>query len=173
MRRSLLHMTTVVAITGALCGPMTAFASPSVLTPAEAVDLALSGDRDAVDIMVTGEAIGDVLSAPDGQRWVNILGEGVAVGLVVDAADAEKIPLLGRYGVRGATVRAQGTLHRACAEHGGDLDIHVATFEVFDEGETLERPLHPRKLGLAGAAIFVALALYWRYRMLRHRLQVG
>jgi hypothetical protein len=95
------------------------------------------------------------------------------VGIVVDAADADLIPTLGRYGVRGATVRVQGMLHRACSEHGGDLDVHAVTFEILDEGALLERPLHPGKLGLAVAALCVSLVLFWRYRLLRHKLRRG
>ncbi len=140
-----------------------------VLTPAAAVELAISSAADGMPVMIQGEAIGEALMAPGNMRWVNILGGGTAIGVVVDARTAESIPSFGEYRQRGATVLVSGTLQSACDEHGGDLDVHATSFRIIDDGEAREHVIDPAKPVLAVGAIAVALALAWLYRRRRRR----
>lgn len=141
--------------------------SPAVLTPAEAVALAL--ESDGAPATVRGEALGEALTAPGGKRWVNIGREGTALGVVMTAEQAASVPQFGLYRQRGATLEVSGVLNSACDEHGGDLDLHADTVSVLDEGGAIADPLHPGKLWLAGASAAVSLALWARYRQLRRR----
>lgn len=146
---------------------------PRVLTPAEAVTQALdSADAagEGLTVTVQGEAVGEALSAPGGRRWVNLYGDGTALGVVVSAREAESIPAFGEYRQRGATVRVTGTMRHGCDEHGGDLDLHATSVTVLDGGEELPHAIHPSKLWLALAALAVALLLWTRYAQLRRRL---
>ncbi|MDZ4169272.1 MAG: hypothetical protein U1E26_06415 [Coriobacteriia bacterium] len=141
--------------------------TPGALTPAEAVELGLA--QDGVRVVVQGEAIGEALSAPRGKRWLNLLGGGVAIGVVVEAEDAAAIERFGEYRQRGATVLVGGTLNSACDEHGGDLDIHASKIEILDQGESVPHALHPLKGALAAAVGIVALVLLAQYRRLKRR----
>ena len=144
-----------------------------VLTPPEAVAVALdSADEagDGVVVTVQGEAVGESLAAPDGLRWVNLLGDGTALGVVMSAREAAAIAAFGEYRQRGATVRVTGTLQRGCDEHGGDLDLHATSVVVLDVGKEIPHDVHPAKFWLALVALGVALVLWLRYLQLRRRL---
>lgn len=171
MTRILLTRFALAVALCVLAAPASAQAS-EVLTPVEAVECAL-GSADAaeegVSVTVQGEAVGEALSAPGARRWVNLYGDGTALGVVVSERDAESIPAFGEYRRRGATVRATGTLRLGCDEHGGDLDLHASSVVVLDTGEELPHAVHPAKLWLALAALALALLLWVRYRQLRRR----
>lgn len=142
-----------------------------VLTPPAAVAAAIefTDEEDGAEVTVQGEAIGEALVAPDGNRWVNLLGDGTALGVVMRARDADTIPTFGEYRQQGATVRVTGTLQRGCDEHGGDLDLHATSVVVLDGGEEIPRAVHPAKLWLALAALVGAFLLWFRYLQLRRR----
>ena len=142
-----------------------------VLTPPEAVAAALefADEEDGAEVTVQGEAIGEALVAPDGKRWVNLLGDGTALGVVMSAREADTIPAFGEYRQRGATVRVTGTLQRGCDEHGGDLDLHATSVVVLAGGEEIPHAVHPAKFWLALAALAGALLLWFRYLQLRRR----
>lgn len=144
-----------------------AVATTAVLTPAEAVALALESER--TPAVVAGEALGEALTAPGGRRWVNIGRSGTALGVVMTAEQAAAVPRFGRYRQRGAALEVSGVLNAACSEHGGDLDLHADTVSVLDEGGAIGDPLHPGKLWLVGLSAGVSLALWARYRQLRRR----
>lgn len=145
--------------------PSPVFAAEQVLTPAEAVSSAV--DLDGREVVVEGEALGESLRAPDGMRWVNVLGGGTALGLVVTEEQAATIPSFGAYRMRGATIRAHGVLNAACDVHGGDLDLHADTLEVLDVGEEIPHSIHPLKLVFIVPVLLGVLLLGLRYRRLR------
>lgn len=144
-----------------------AAAAPAALTPAEAVALALKSD--GAHAIVRGEALGESLAAPGGKRWVNIGREGTAIGVVMTAEQAAKVPRFGRYRQRGATLEVSGVLNSACDEHGGDLDVHAESVSVLDEGGPIVAPIHPGKLWLAVFSAMASLVLWARYGQLRRR----
>lgn len=171
LRLVMLAMLALVLLHGA--APVSIPAQESaVMTPTEAVSTALefTDEEDGAEVTVEGEAIGEALVAPGGHRWVNLLGDGTAIGVVMTARDAETITAFGEYRQRGAMVRVTGTLQRGCDEHGGDLDLHAASVAVLDGGEELPHAVHPAKMWLAFAALGVALLLWARYLQLRRRL---
>jgi hypothetical protein len=53
----------------------------------------------------------------------------------------KKISLVGGYGKKGDNVRVEGVFHRACPEHGGDLDIHAGSVTVLSTGARVAMPL--------------------------------
>ncbi len=68
-----------------------------------------------------------------------------------------------------------GILHRACAEHGGDLDLHAATVEVVLRGRAVGHPVEPWKPPLAAGLALLSglLALAARSRSRRRTGQAG
>lgn len=157
-----------------LWSPVSAFAlaplpqvplTQGALTPAQVVEIGLA--RDGVDVLVQGEALGEALVAPGGKRWVNILGDGTAVGVVLEAVDVEAIERFGEYRQRGSTLLVEGVVNSACDEHGGDLDVHATSVRIIDEGYSSPHAVHPLKLVFATLSAGLAMLLWWRYRRMR------
>lgn len=88
---------------------------------------------DGKGVTVQGEAIGEVLKRGD-YSWVNINDGTNAIGVWMITADAQKISSFGNYKNKGDTVRIDGIFHRACAEHGGEADIHSNTMTIVEKG---------------------------------------
>jgi len=118
---------------------------------------------DGTIVTFRGEVIG-VITRGD-YAWVNILDNGVAIGVWCRAGDARKVSVVGDYRHIGDNVELVGTFHMACPEHGGDLDIHADSFTVVAAGLELDRP--PSLLLVALSAAFVVAAIFTVFS-LRH-----
>lgn len=149
-----------------LAGPVAASAT-GAFSPDELIGLEryMDGRR----ITIQGEAIGEELRAGQDYRWVNLLGESVAVGVYMHEMDAAMIDSYGSYRRTGDIVRVTGILNIACDEHGGDLDVHAEIVEVVEEGQPISRELEAWKLLLIGAGLAVFAAQTLVYRWLRAR----
>ena len=90
-------------------------------------------DYDQKTVVFEGEVVGDILMRQD-HAWLAVSDGNNTIGVWVTAQQAEQISFVGKYGVRGDTVRIEGVFHRACAEHGGDLDIHADSVSVLAVG---------------------------------------
>jgi hypothetical protein len=166
LRESLMHIRAVALMVLLFASPVHAHASEPI-TPAQAVATAI--EDDGSEVVVEGEAIGEALRAPGGMRWVNVLGDGTALGVVMTAEDAAAIPAFGAYRQRGAALRIEGRLNSACDEHGGDLDLHAERVTVLDDGAEIPHRIHPAKLLLAGASLLATMLLIALYRLHRSR----
>jgi len=107
-------------------------AASAAVTSAELIEKA--ADYDGRTVTIEGEAVGSIL--PRGEyAWVNITDQNnSAIGIFMKASDAAQIKMLGCYGLTGDRIRVTGTFYRACAEHGGDLDIHAARVTLVSAG---------------------------------------
>ncbi len=127
---------------------------------------------DGTMVSFSGEAIGEDLRADATHRWVNVLEDGMAVGVYVTNEQAAQIETYGDHGHRGATVRVVGQVNIACEQHGGEFDVHAAQFEVLDAGGLIERPVTPLKAVAAGIALTIAMLEAHLYRrMLVRRMR--
>ncbi len=91
---------------------------------------------DGKTVMVEGEFVGDIIEGKDG-FWVNLLDFETAIGLWCPMKEKEKIRFLGRYNVKGDYVRAIGIFHNQCQQHNGDIDIHVISLTLLEQGQQL------------------------------------
>ncbi len=117
--------------------PRTAQAAP--VSPA-----ALVRDRTAYDgtvVELQGEAIGEALRANKGMVWINVMVEDTAIGVWTTPESAQAIGTWGDYRTSGDTVLVKGVFNLACAEHGGEMDVHAERLRVTDRGERVVRPL--------------------------------
>ncbi len=89
---------------------------------------------DGKSIIYSGEVIGDVMSRGE-FAWANINDGDNAIGVWMGAALAKEINFTGDYKTRGDVLEIRAEFHRACAEHGGDLDIHAQTLRKITSGE--------------------------------------
>jgi len=92
---------------------------------------------DGTSVLYSGEVVGDVLYRGN-YAWINVSDGSNAIGVWVPAAEAKKIESTGRYRFTGDTVSVSGTFHRACTDHGGDMDIHADTVLVTEKGHAVE-----------------------------------
>ncbi|HWR10492.1 MAG TPA: hypothetical protein VN445_01595 [Rectinemataceae bacterium] len=126
---------------------------------------------DGVEVKVEGEIIGEVMARGD-HSWINILDNGTALGVWLEKNLLPEIAYIGSYEAIGDKVRVTGAMHRACPEHGGDLDIHADTIELIGRGSAISHTLDLRRLG-AAAALCVSgafLAVLWRKRESRKKI---
>ena len=97
-------------------------------------------DYDNQTIVYEGEALGDILYRGE-YAWLAVSDGNNTIGVYVTKAQAEQISLVGGYGKRGDTVHINGVFHRACAEHGGDLDIHADSVTILVKGAAVAMPV--------------------------------
>lgn len=120
---------------------------------------------DNKQVTFRGEVIGVMIRGD--YAWVNILDNGYAIGVWVSAENARKVSVVGDYKHIGDTVEVAGTFHMACAEHGGDLDIHADNFTVVATGRELDRPISIPLVMLS--VVLMATAIFMIYYLRRIR----
>ncbi|MBK5211515.1 MAG: hypothetical protein JJE36_04290 [Coriobacteriia bacterium] len=146
-------------------------------------------------IEFTGEAVGErmVRNAGQGMKgaWIHLnddayMTRGVEAGggfngynsgmaIWVEPASLTKaIEHYGRYKQNGDIVRITGTFNAACAEHGGDMDIHATKIEIVQSGKTITHKVYAWKLISAIFLVMLALAMLAinRRRFLKEQLAV-
>ena len=148
-------------------GPSQAFAdspeSGKAVSAAQIVDKAAAFDGRTVTL--EGEIIGEIMMRGS-HAWINILDDGTAIGVWADGTVLGPGLSAGGYGRQGDRVRITGVMHRACVEHGGDLDIHLGSIEVLSFGRSVAhsvsrvRTLAAVFLSVTGAVFY----LVWRRR---------
>lgn len=148
-----------------------AAASPTGIEAVGAKDLIERGaDFDGRTIYFEGEAIGDPMARGD-HAWVNILDSSAALGAWLPADLLPRIVNYGSYRGKGDVLRVRGVFHRACPDHGGDMDIHVEGLEVLSRGGTVAHALDGSILVLAPLALASAALLYFLWRRRERRVR--
>jgi hypothetical protein len=123
-------------------------------------------EYDGREVEFVGEAIGDAMARGE-HVWVNV-SDGSNSALGVWAAESAW-PALRFYGAaeaRGDVVRVRGIFSRACAEHGGDMDIHATSVVVLTPGAPTPHEVSLRRM-VAAAVLLAAspvLFLLWKRR---------
>lgn len=123
---------TIIAIL-ILLVPATALAEDGDVASSDLIDRAK--DYDGQSVVYKGEVVGDILYRGD-FAWLAVFDGSNTIGCYVPADQARQISVIGGYGKRGDTIRIDGVFHRACQEHGGDLDIHASSVTVLSVGGT-------------------------------------
>lgn len=112
-----------------------------------------------------GEVIGDIM--PRGEyAWINIHDGTNAIGIWVKNDLIKDIGYTGNYKFKGDLVEVSGIFQRACALHGGDLDIHAESIRKISQGRKIEERVNLEKKNLA---IILAgiLGLVWILSLLK------
>ena len=100
---------------------------------------------DGKQVTVQGETIGEIMVRGD-YSWVNINDGTNAMGIWLKTPDAQKVTSYGNYKSKGDTIRITGIFRRACAEHGGEADIHSDTMEIVTKGSPVKEQIPVGKL---------------------------
>jgi hypothetical protein len=130
---------------------------------------------DGEDVTFRGEAIGEAMVRGD-MAWIHINDDAYYVKNVEEGADlggyntgmavwvpaglTEGIEYFGDYKHEGDIVEVEGIFNAACAEHGGDTDIHAQSLEVVEAGHSVVDPISSGKVAWAAVLGVLALALY-------------
>lgn len=130
---------------------------------------------DGEGLTFRGEAIGEAMVRGD-MAWIHINDDAYYVKNVEEGAElggyntgmavwlpsalVEDVAFYGDYKHEGDIVEVEGVFNAACAEHGGDMDIHATSLEVVQEGHEVVDPISPGKALWAVGLALVALALY-------------
>jgi len=118
---------------------------------------------DGKDVVFDGEVIGDIMRRGD-HAWINVLSNGTAIGVWITEQQRALINLTGHFDVIGDRVQITGVFHRACVEHGGDLDIHADSLQVIQDGIHTHTPLDIRRLLVAAVLLLLAcISLAWLF----------
>jgi hypothetical protein len=144
--------TLIVCLLLFLLIPTAAFASATAVTSTDLIENALT--LDGQTITYTGEVIGDLMPRGD-HAWVNISDGSNAIGVWIDADMLSMISMVGRYGQIGDMLQVTGVFHRACQEHGGDMDIHADQIVILQKGHAVKGAVSGWKAILA--IVFAAL----------------
>lgn len=118
-------------------------------------------------IAYAGEVIGDVMLRGE-FAWVNINDGENAVGVWMSAVLAKEIKFTGNYKSRGDRLEVTGVFHRACLEHGGDLDIHLRSLSKVANGRVVKENLNFDKINLS-LILFGALFFIWILTQFKHK----
>lgn len=153
-KKKALSLTTLVVML-CLLFPFPALALDAQTDSIELIDNAK--DYDKQTIIYRGEVIGDILRRGE-YAWVQVSDGGNVISVWVEAEAAAQVKHIGRYDMRGDTVVVTGVFHRACAEHGGDVDIHAVTIQVVESGYIVSRTVSPM-LVVTAAVLLAAAAI--------------
>jgi hypothetical protein len=89
---------------------------------------------DGKTVVYAGEVIGDIMQRGN-FAWVNVNDGRNAIGVWIEASLLKDAPLTaGNYRSSGDIIEVSGIFHRACPEHGGDLDIHAVQAQKIAPG---------------------------------------
>lgn len=113
---------------------------------------------DGQTVTVTGEAIGEAMERGD-HAWVNINDGTNAMGIWMPLDDAQRIKLLGDYKHIGDQLQVTGVFNRACAQHGGDVDIHSDSVKVVKSGYATAESVSAPKIIIGLVLVCLALVL--------------
>jgi hypothetical protein len=99
---------------------------------------------DGKTVAYAGEAIGDVMARGD-FAWVNLNDGQNAIGIWMAKGSSKDILYTGSYKSKGDIFEVVGVFHRACLQHGGDLDIHAQGLRKISSGRALTEKLNVSK----------------------------
>jgi hypothetical protein len=110
---------------------------------------------DNTEVTVQGELIGEALERGD-YTWININDTTNAIGIWVKKSDIDQIQFYGDYKHKGDLVKIAGVFHKACSEHGGDVDIHCTDIKIIETGHNIHEQISTYKVVLTVSLILIA-----------------
>jgi hypothetical protein len=157
--RSLAVILGLVACLGSVSVQADDVSAPATAVPEVSYLALVEGAKsfDGAKVIFHGEAIGQAMERGT-MAWVNIADQGGAIGVWMSTKDSRSILTLGSYSFRGDEICIIGTFHRACAGHGGDMDIHADAIHITRPGEIVPHPVDRMRLVIAIALSLAAIA---------------
>ncbi|MGE5197053.1 MAG: DNA-binding protein [Deltaproteobacteria bacterium] len=114
---------------------------------------------DGKNVVYEGEAVGEIMERAE-FAWINLNDGENAIGIWAPKSLFKEITYTGSYESKGDWVEITGIFHRACIEHGGDLDIHAQALRKTGSGKTLRERINIGKRNMVFVLAGV-LCLVW------------
>lgn len=121
---------------------------------------------DGARIEYVGEVIGDLMARGE-HVWLNVNDGSRAIGVWANQKLTQDIKTKGDYNHIGDKIMVVGVFHRACPEHGGDLDIHAEKITVIEKGSKIEHPINPVKAVLTFLLLVLVLGVVFLPKILK------
>jgi hypothetical protein len=118
-------------------------------------------------VIYKGEVIGDIMKRGN-YAWLNVFDGANAIGVWLKIALTKDIAYTGSYKSKGDWIEVTGIFHRACPEHGGDLDIHAQAIRKVSSGRVVAEKLNSGKNNLAIFLLGI-LCVIWILILLKRR----
>jgi len=122
-------------------------------------------EYDGKTVVYEGEVIGDIMVRGD-YAWINVNDNQNAIGIWTDKDLTKYILYTGSHKFKGDWIEVTGVFHRACLEHGGDLDMHAQAVRKVRQGRQIIEKLNMSKRNLAFVLLGV-LCLVWILKQLK------
>jgi hypothetical protein len=118
-------------------------------------------------VVYKGEVIGDVMRRRD-YAWINVNDGENAIGIWLPANLTKEIAYTGSYKSIGDEIEITGVFHRACPQHGGDLDIHAQVMRKINSGRLIQDKLNTSKRNQVIVLLGI-LGLVWILTLFKHK----
>jgi len=122
---------------------------------------------DGKEVVYVGEVIGDIMIRGE-YAWVNLNDGKNAIGVWINKDLIKDIHYMGSYKFKGDVIEVNGIFHRACLQHGGDLDIHAQSLTKRITGRPTPEIPHFKKRNTV-ILLLGALGLIWILILLKRR----
>ena len=117
-------------------------------------------------VIYKGEVVTAIMNRGE-YSWVNLNDGDNAIGVWCKSDEISVVKFIGGYKFKGDLVEVEGIFHRACSEHGGDLDIHSYMIKIVQQGHKVKENLDVKKLR---ASIIIFLVILLAVVIFRRRL---
>lgn len=125
---------------------------------------------DKTEVRFTGEAVGEVIDAGAGYKWVNVCDNGGnSIGVYMTDEQAEHVVNCGDYKTTGTVLDITGAYYISCDTHQGALDVHASQVSLVDAGGATTHEVDLGRLVAGVVLCAVALALVAVFVVLRAR----
>ena len=127
---------------------------------------------DKQTVQVTGEVVGDRITAGDGRHcWLQLASpsDSSTVSVYLTNESADKVDTYGAYGRKGTMLQVRGTFNLACPDHDGASDLHAQVVTVTEKGKATPDEFDINAFIPGAVAVMIGLAMMVVLYLLRER----
>lgn len=127
---------------------------------------------DKQTVQVTGEVVGDRITAGDGRHcWLQLASpsDSSTVSVYLTNESADKVDTYGAYGRKGTTLQVRGTFNLACPDHDGVSDLHAQVVTVTEKGKATPDEFDINAFIPGMVTVMIGLAMMVVFYLLRER----
>ena len=127
---------------------------------------------DKQTVPVTGEVVGDRITAGDGRHcWLQLASpsDSSTVSVYLTNESADKVDTYGAYGRKGTTLQVRGTFNLACPDHDGASDLHAQVVTVTEKGKATPDEFDINAFTPGMVTVMIGLAMMVVFYLLRER----
>ena len=127
---------------------------------------------DKQTVQVTGEVVGDRITAGDGRHcWLQLASpsDSSTVSVYLTNESADKVDTYGAYGRKGTTLQVRGAFNLACPDHDGVSDLHAQVVTVTEKGKATSDEFDINAFIPGMVTVMIGLAMMVVFYLLRER----